>query len=228
MKQSRRLFLFLLLNIIVSACTTLAVLVFWDQARGPLPKGLLPEALSKLGAPAATAPAAALNPAAPQPTPAQEFVIYQVQAGDTFESVAAAFKVSVQELLAVNGLAEAKPLEAGQVLRVPAQPKGSVLIESVIGAGDLNSERVLLKYQGEGELSLIGWRIEDGKGNVFIFPQSPQLTLFGGGAVNVYTKTGVNSVIDLFWGLDKPIWSTGSTVTLLDAQGNVHAFYQVP
>jgi hypothetical protein len=85
-----------------------------------------------------------------------------------------------------------------------------------------------LKHRGEGELSLVGWRIEDEKGNVFIFPQFPQLILYGGGAVNIYSRSGANTVTDLFWGLDKAIWSSGSTITLKDAQGNVRATYTIP
>ena len=54
------------------------------------------------------------------------------------------------------------------------------------------------------------------------------MTLFGGGAVNVYTKTGVDTVVDLHWGLDSTLWSSGVTVSLRDTQGNVRHSYTVP
>lgn len=231
MKQFRRLFLFLVLNIIVSALTTLAILVVWDQMRGPLPKGLLPKALAGLST--TKTPVVVQGEQGSQGSESsgnvtEEFIVYQVQAGDTFESIAQAYNISVEELTAVNGFTQSQPLGIGEVLRIPKHPKGSVIIESVIGAGDLETERIFLKHRGEGELSLVGWRIEDEKGNVFIFPQFPQLILYGGGAVNIYSRSGANTVTDLFWGLDKAIWSSGSTITLKDAQGNVRATYTIP
>jgi hypothetical protein len=111
------------------------------------------------------------------------------------------------------------------VLRIPKHPKGTVIIDNVIGAGDLESERVLLKHRGEGELSMLDWRIEDADGNMFVFPQ---LRLFGGGAVNVHTRPGADTVIDLYWGLDAAMWKSGDTVLLRDAQGNVRHTYVVP
>lgn len=232
MKQIRRLFVFLILNIIISALTTLSVLVVWDQMRGPLPKGLLSRAIGEFSA--TKTPVIVQGNLQPQASgtaigSVDEFIEYQVQADDTFESIAKAHNMSIEELLAVNGFTQVQTLGVGEVLRIPKHPKGSVIIESVIGAGDLETERIFLIHRGEGELSLVGWRIEDGKGNVFIFPQFPQLILYSGGAaVQIYTRSGANTVTDLYWGLDKPIWSSGTVVTLKDAQGNVRATYTVP
>ncbi len=52
--------------------------------------------------------------------------------------------------------------------------------------------------------------------------------MFSGGAVTVYTKSGNNTVVDLFWGLDTAVFSEGEQVLLLDADGNVEARYTVP
>lgn len=230
MNSWKRLTFYLLLNVFVSACTTLTVLFVWDQFSGPMPRNLLPKALSSLSRPPAETPVIETTgtPAAPQPTPTEAFMVYQVQAGDTFESIAAEHNISVEELVAVNGFKSTQPLGAGEVLRIPLNPQGSVIIDSVIGAGDLDTEHVLLKHRGEGELALVGWRLEDDQGNVFIFPQFPQLMLFPGGAVNIYTRAGVNSVVELYWGLSQPVWSSGKTVILRDAQNNVRATYVVP
>ncbi len=228
MKQWRRLLFYLCINILISTCTILVVLFIWDQYYGPLPRGLLPRAMGFLHRPTEAAP---LNPQETrilQPTPTESFLVYQVESGDTFESIAANHNMSVEELVAVNGFTRSQPLGAGEILRIPVHPQGSVVIDTVIGAGDLDSERILLKHRGEGELSLVGWRLEDSKGTVFVFPQFPQLTLFSGGAVNVYTKAGVNTVVDLFWGLDHPVWQSGATVTLKDIQGNERSTYVVP
>jgi len=230
MKSWKRLIFYLLLNVFVSACTTLSVLFVWDQFSGPMPRNLLPKALGSLSRPPAETQAVQTTGthAAPQPTATEAFMVYQVESGDTFESIAVDHNVSVEELVAVNGFKSSQPLGAGEVLRIPLHPQGSVIIDSVIGAGDLDSEHVLLKHRGEGELALVGWRLEDDQGNVFVFPQFPQLTLFPGGAVNIYTRAGVNSVVELYWGLSLPVWASGTTVILRDAQNNVRATYVVP
>jgi hypothetical protein len=107
----------------------------------------------------------------------------------------------------------------------PASGTARVIIDSVVGAGDLQSERVLLKRSGSGELSLAGWQLVEKGGRSFIFPQ---LTLFEGGAVNVYTRAGQATVVSLYWGLQDPVWESGEEVILLDNQGNEQASYTLP
>jgi len=100
-----------------------------------------------------------------------------------------------------------------------------VEIESVVGAGDLGSERVMLRRAGSGDLSLAGWQILEEGGKVFIFPQ---LNLYEDGAVTLYTRAGQSTVVELFWGLDGYLWESGETVILLDNTGEVRATYRVP
>lgn len=100
-----------------------------------------------------------------------------------------------------------------------------VEIVTVIAAGNLSDERVVLRLNGEGTLALHGWRLEDEDGNLYVFPE---LTLFKDGAVTVYTKAGTNNVVELFWGLSEAIWESGETVSLAGPQGNVQATYTVP
>ncbi len=100
-----------------------------------------------------------------------------------------------------------------------------VVIDGVIGAGVLESEKVRLQRTGEGELSLAGWRLEDGTGNVYTFPQ---LTLYQDGAINLNTRSGLDTVVDLYWGLTTPIWQAGKTVSLYDAEKQLRASYTIP
>ena len=95
----------------------------------------------------------------------------------------------------------------------------------MISAGDITSERVFLVRTGDGELSLAGWKLQDEDGRVFEFPQ---LALYKDGAVNVWTTSGSPTVVDLYWGLQNPVWKSGETVTLRDARGRVHATYTIP
>jgi len=228
--------LFILLNIFVSVCATMTVLVFWDRTRGMAQGSLLPELGGKTAEEIQTSQEQTTPPSTqsgPIPTSTQSFISYQVVAGDDFTSIAQKFGVSVEEIIAVNGFTIDQPLGVGEVLQIPALPTplppGVVEIKSVAGAGDLETERVLVKYNGDGELSLADWKLEDGNGNVFLFPQSPQdLLLFRDGAIYVVTKSGVNSAVELFWGLQVPVWESGETATLRDAQGEVRAVYQIP
>ncbi len=91
--------------------------------------------------------------------------------------------------------------------------------------GNANDEYVVIKRSGEGELSLEGWQLEDSNRNIYTFPK---LTLYKDGVVQVHTKAGVNSVIDLYWGSDQSIWQIGEVATLLDDQGHVRATFRIP
>ena len=158
------------------------------------------------------------------------FIAYQVVDGDTFDSIAAQYGISATVLIAVNGFTKDQPLGAGEVLRIPVQPTPSpqadIEIVNVIGAGDLNNERVVLQQSGAGTLLLAGWQLQDGNGSEFTFP-ALELTQ-DGFQVNVYTKSGTNTADSLYWGLSQPIWSSGGTVTLLDPDGAVKATFSVP
>ena len=62
-----------------------------------------------------------------------------------------------------------------------------VEIVSVVGAGTLSAEVVVVRYIGEGELGLANWQLKDDNGNIFTFPQ---LILYTDGAVQVHTAPG--------------------------------------
>ena len=100
-----------------------------------------------------------------------------------------------------------------------------VEIVSIVGAGTVNAEWVIVRNAGTVSLSLAGWQLKDSDRNVFIFPN---LTLNTGGAVQIHTIAGTNTVIDLYWGLSDPVWQSGEEAQLLDPSGNVRAVYTVP
>jgi murein DD-endopeptidase MepM/ murein hydrolase activator NlpD len=184
----------------------------------------------------------------PTPTP----ITYTVKGGDTLGQIAAELDVSIESLMAANGLQDPNTLSAGQVLVVPiieeeGQPQGvvstqavatqnpagtpepasetyKVIIKGAYQSGDLETEYVYLQNTG-GVAAMEGWTLEDGQGHVFIFPA---FTLYKNGGVNVYTQDGVDSVINLFWGLDEPIWVAGRTITLRETNGTVHSTFEIP
>ena len=98
-------------------------------------------------------------------------------------------------------------------------------IRSILGPGDLETEQVLINHIGEKEVSLFGWQLQDQDGNAFTFPT---LTMFQGGAVTIYTREGTSTVVELYWGLDEPIWDSGEQAFLLDPDGKIQATYTVP
>lgn len=98
-------------------------------------------------------------------------------------------------------------------------------ITSVIGAGALNSEIVVVKYEGKEELDLAGWQLKDEDGNVYKFPR---LTLYPDGVAQIHSTIGTDTVIDLYWGMASPVWSSGENARLFDAQDTLRAVYRVP
>lgn len=228
MKSFKRILPYLLLNVAVSAITTLAVLWIWEQARGTLPGSLFqPGQVLSIQPAARTKTLEAEEPSGSQVSStqpaAQYYLYYQVRSGDTFESIAQANNVNVDDLVKANGYPESQPLVEGETLRIPIHP---VEIDGVIGAGDLSTERVIVRNNLDGEVSLAGWRLEDGAGQVYTFPQV--MMFVKGGGVNLYTKAGTNSVIDLFWGMTAPVWQSGDQVILKDPSGKTQSTYMIP
>lgn len=100
-----------------------------------------------------------------------------------------------------------------------------VKISSVVGAGAPASEITVIQFQGEGQLDLTSWQLKDENGNTFTFPN---VTLYPGGAVQVHTAAGTDTVIDLYWGIGEGVWGSGEEARLFDSQGNLRAVYRVP
>jgi LysM repeat protein len=226
MKQWKRIIYYLMINVLLSACTTLAVLYAWDRSHNPTPGGLFSVSVNE----STPTPTRVVNAPALAPTPTQVFVVYQVQDGDTFQSIAEAYNVTMEELIAENGFTQDQPLGEGEVLRIPVQPTPSpepqAEIANVLGVGDLDSERVVIRQVGEGEILLAGWQLEDEQGDIFTFPTLELVK--DGFEVQVYTRVGTNTADSLYWGLDHTLWASGNRMILRDADGNLQATFEVP
>lgn len=179
MQSWRRILYFLLLNVLISALTTWAVVTIMlrnqpDPSAQPLPTRIVSDGDDQFGDLVVTQPGAAALPNDP----------------DEDEIV--------PEVLAIEG---------------------------ILGAGELETERVLIQHIGEREVSLVGWQLQDQDGNAFNFPA---LTMFQGGAVTVFTREGTSTVVELYWGQDEPLWQSGEKAYLIDPDGQVQAVYTVP
>ena len=109
------------------------------------------------------------------------------------------------------------------VTPLPALAGAQIIINNVLGWGDLTNEAVEISNQGS-MLDLGGWQLSAADGHAFTFPS---IQFFGGGLIRVFTRTGADTPIALYWGLDAAIWSAGETVTLSDVTGRVRATFRV-
>lgn len=262
MGKWNRLIYYLLINVLVSACTTLVVLAIWDRTQAPAaPEVDLLATPVALESPQAnstqyaqtTSQSIDLTPTSLPVDVALENVIeYQVEFGDTLGIIADKFDITIEDLMRVNQLSDPNSLSVGLLLYIPTTPEAvptksstptvaslagtaavtsgtpqelRVVITGVIGAGDLNAEHVFITRTGDGELNLAGWQLRDEDGNEYVFPQ---LQLYRSGGINVWTTSGTSTVIDLYWGMQSPVWKSGEEVTLLDASGKERATYLVP
>ncbi|MGE5643379.1 MAG: lamin tail domain-containing protein [Byssovorax cruenta] len=160
----RRLLLYLLLNVFISACVTGAILFWYDRNyRSNALSPIQPAPLTN-------------NDSVPQPT---------------------------------------------------LNPQVSIPVEivSIVGAGTLNAEWVVVRYTGDDQINLASWELRDADNHVFVFPQ---LVLHKDGAVQVHTANGTNTVIDLYWNASDPVWQSGEKAELVDPSGNVRSTYMVP
>jgi hypothetical protein len=171
MRTFKRLLPYLILNILVSAATTLGVLYWWDQNRPAEPPLTMPQ-LPPIAAD--TGSQTQIPRIIPTPPPLDQEVI---------------------------------------------------VINNVFGVGDLNTEAVRLQRQGEGELWLTGWQLRNSQGDTYIFPE---LLLNKDGAVEVNTRSGIDSVIELHWGRPQAAYGPGQQVQLLDPQGKLRSTFRIP
>ena len=128
---------------------------------------------------------------------------------------------------ALSPVQPAVPAQADSTPQTTLSPNADIPVEivSIVGAGTLTAESVVVRNAGDEPLNLANWQLQDSDKNIFIFPN---LTLNNDGAVQVHTVAGTNTVIDLYWGETEPVWQSGEEAALLDPSGNVRAVYQVP
>ncbi len=103
-----------------------------------------------------------------------------------------------------------------------------ITITAVIAPGDLANEAVVLKRVGEGELSLIGWKIVNVANEAYVFPD----LLFRAGEIYLYSQrsatTNPSPAMTLYWERSTPAWASGDLVRLIDSAGNVRATFRIP
>ena len=108
---------------------------------------------------------------------------------------------------------------------LPAIDQPVIEIQAVIVPGDLDAERVRIRSISSTAFVITGWTLENGKGQEYTFPS---LTLYPGGAIDLYSKNGANTANEIYWGLSQPAWQSGAKVTISDYAGNMRTEYTIP
>ena len=253
--NSKRLIVYLLLNVIISAAVTLSVLWLWDKTH-PATPGPCVETVATPPISGVTAAGALATPTGPAPatvTPS----LYVVQSGDTLGGIAERYNVSVENLMAANNVTDPNLLHPGQTLVIPVEgyaptplptgtpgalPTNAAQPPRATATRDPNAplphlsirevispgkvaDETLVIANQGGPVDLAGWTLRDEAGHLYTFPA---LTLFEGGAVSLHTTTGPDTVTDLHWGLAEAVWASGKQALLSDAGGNLHTRFTVP
>lgn len=176
MGNKSRIFVFILLNIIVSASVTLIVLWLWQLAH-------------------------------PRP-----------EIGTSWLDPSASISPGMQQTPSITG----DDNEPGIFI---TNEDIQISIRTIVGAGNLDVEYVEIVNQGQNPADLTGWQLTNEDGNQFTFPA---LILNSGGAVKVLTRTGTNTVIELYWQAEAPVWHSGEIARLVKTSGEVVSTYAIP
>lgn len=176
MKKSSPLLRLILLNILISTVTTLAVLWVWERAHPRPETGMMIENAENM-----------LNPTPP------------LEDSNTNSLTDTGFEFTNEDI--------------------------TINIRTIVGAGNLEVEYVEIINQGENPANLTTWQLIDEGNNAFTFPT---LILNSGGAIKIFSKAGTNTVIELYWQSEVPIWQSGETARLLNVDGEVVTSYSIP
>ena len=255
--SARRLLPLIVLNIFVSAVVVLGILYWWDSRDGNESESdteivAVPTA-GATQAPFPTQPAAVEEAAEPE----AEVPSHTVQAGDTLGRISAQFDVSVDDIMAANGLDNPNFLQVGQVLIIPvgglaadspeteapadeeppSEPpppldtqlptEGEAIVEIANVAGVGEVEEEAILIKNSGEMPIALLGWRLTDEDGRAYTFG-QVTLFGeGAAITLHSGRGVEGPADLYWGFDEPILRPGETVTLVDGEGAVVATFVV-
>ncbi|MFQ5398257.1 MAG: LysM peptidoglycan-binding domain-containing protein [Anaerolineae bacterium] len=202
----RRMLPFVILNIFVSAAVVLGILFWWDSRRAEEPTTIV-------NAPGASLTAVQVTAAAPTPlprntdtpTPDAGPLTHIVKPGDTLGSISQFYDVTLDDIMAANGISNPNLLSVGQELIIPV---GGLATATLVATATLDPNLVPSPIPtdpadepaGEGE-AVIEITAVIGAGN--LTAETVQLTNRGG-----------RQVAMLDW-------------QLADADGHVYTFGQV-
>lgn len=105
------------------------------------------------------------------------------------------------------------------VTLAPTATDAQVEIVDVVNAGDVTAEGLRIRNTG-ATVNVTGWTLSDVDGNEYVFTEQ---IIFSNQEVTVFTRSGQDTPVARFWGLDDAVWEAGDVVTLRNADGDVQA-----
>ncbi|MAU01161.1 MAG: hypothetical protein CL608_28795 [Anaerolineaceae bacterium] len=100
----------------------------------------------------------------------------------------------------------------------PANVQITIIVYDPSG-DDVAGEYVTITNQGATAENMTGWVLSDVASTAYVFPS---FSLAPSASVRVWTKSGTDSVTDLYWGRGSAIWNnTGDTATLRNSSSQV-------
>jgi LysM repeat protein len=186
--------------------------------------------------PADVAPSPAGISATPVATAAPgEEEVYVVQAGDSLLAIAGRYGVSIEAIMDANNLTNPDFVFSGQRLVIPragaaptAAPQASPADGNAgrTGRGCASprssatafsgTEAVQIANDSDLAINLQGWRLEKESGPAYVFGS---ISLLPGSGVVLYTGSGADTSVALYWNQTALQWETGSVARLINPQG---------
>jgi len=246
--------IFIAVNVIVSAAVMLTILFVWQRVHTATPTTPTPPPTLPATGEAVSTPTA---PSIASPTPSGP-LLYTIQEGDTLGAIARTYGVSIEELMAANGITDPNVLHVGQTLAIPISPPPTPTTgphaetppETFPTAVSLPTPLPTLtpsgpplveigQVLGSGDLATEVVIVRNRGGAVSLERWTlsdaegntftfPAITLFADTQVRVHSTTGSSTPSDLYWGRATPAWNGGELITMRDATGNVVDTYIVP
>ena len=106
----------------------------------------------------------------------------------------------------------------------PTQEEVELVITDIVAPGRHEAEVLVLANYGR-DVRLQGWTLSNDRGQVYTLPN---LVLFSGNSIRIWTIKGRNTPSDLYWGLGSAAWGPEIEVaTLKDSEGEVQATYEI-
>lgn len=197
-------------------------------------------------------------PTVPPPTPTPAPLLHTVQPGETLAGIAAAYNVSLADLIAVNNIQDPNLIHVGQVLVIPGRwvtpwptppsatapqaapastPVSRPILPTLTPSGPPVVE--IAGVLGAGDLAREVVRLRNRGGAVSLEGWTlsdagsdryvfPRLILFLGGEIALYSGSGTSTPTRLYWNRPAPAWQSGELLTLRDRDGAVVDTYVVP
>jgi LysM repeat protein len=106
----------------------------------------------------------------------------------------------------------------------PTATNAQVSIVEVVGAGDVTREGVVIRNQGNS-INLRDWTLSDADGNTYTFGER---LVFSNASITLFTRTGQDTPILLFWNRSSPVFAPGDVVTLSDNNGVAQSTFRIP